>query len=459
MKRHGNQKEKKKRAAARLSDELSAYGYVFSPKKAAVRYALVIAGMFILGRFFGLHVIPQIVMFIAGMIVLPLLIRNTYRNRYYQQKFSDLNIYMEQFLYSFVKSRKVLTTLEDTYDLFEPGGMKRTIGMAIDHIRNTYNESDFEEKALHIIEKRYPYQGLTVMHRFALRTEALGGEYQESVELLLESRRMWADRVYALQQEKKVKRREIVLSIITSLLLCSMVYYMAGQMNLDVSANPFAQVITVIVLILDLFIYYKADSKLTAGYLANDTDREREYVKQYERFKKYGDSFIDQMGKRAARKKLTEYIKACFPEWLMQLSLLMQSENVQMAIFRSYDDAPEILKPELQRMIGRLQLNPNDKNAYMDFLSEFTLPEVRSTMKMLYSISEGKGGEARSQIADIIRRNQEMSDKAKRAADSDSLAGMYALFLAPQLTGGLKLVCDMVLLFVVYMGSMATGVV
>ena len=459
MKRHGKEKEKKKRAAARLSDELSAYGYVFSPKKAAVRYALVIAGMFILGRFFGLHVIPQIVMFIAGMIVLPLLIRNTYRNRYYQQKFSDLNIYMEQFLYSFVKSRKVLTTLEDTYDLFEQGEMKRTIGMAIDHIRNTYNESDFEEKALHIIEKRYPYQGLTVMHRFALRTEALGGEYQESVELLLESRRMWADRVYALQQEKKVKRREIVLSIITSLLLCSMVYYMAGQMNLDVSANPFAQVITVIVLILDLFIYYKADSKLTAGYLANDTDREREYVKQYERFEKYGDSFIDQMGKRAARKKLTEYIKACFPEWLMQLSLLMQSENVQMAIFRSYDDAPEILKPELQRMIGRLQLNPNDKNAYMDFLSEFTLPEVRSTMKMLYSISEGKGGEARSQIADIIRRNQEMSDKAKRAADSDSLAGMYALFLAPQLTGGLKLVCDMVLLFVVYMGSMATGVV
>ena len=403
--------------------------------------------------------IPQIVLFVAGMIVLPLLIRNTYRNRYYQQKFSDLNIYMEQFLYSFIKSRKVLTTLEDTYDLFEPGEMKKTIGAAIDHIRNTYNESDFEEKALKIIEKRYPYQGLTVMHRFALRTEALGGEYGESVELLLESRRMWADRVYALQQEKKVKRREIVLSIITSLLLCSMVYYMAGRMNLDVSANTFAQVITVVVLVLDLFIYYKADSKLTAGYFADDTDREREYVKQYERFENYGNGFFDQLGKKAAKKKLTEYIKACFPEWLMQLSLLMQSENVQMAVFKSYDDAPEIIKPELKKMIGRLRLNPNDKNAYTDFLSEFTLPAVRSTMKMLYSISEGKGGEARGQIADIIRRNQEMSDKAKRAADSDSLAGMYALFLAPQLTGGLKLVCDMMLLFVVYMGSMARGVV
>lgn len=238
-----------------------------------------------------------------------------------------------------------------------------------------------------------------------------------------------------------------------------MVYYMAGRMNLDVSANTFAQVITVVVLVLDLFIYYKADSKLTAGYFADDTDREREYVKQYERFENYGNGFFDQLGKKAAKKKLTEYIKACFPEWLMQLSLLMQSENVQMAVFKSYDDAPEIIKPELKKMIGRLRLNPNDKNAYTDFLSEFTLPAVRSTMKMLYSISEGKGGEARGQIADIIRRNQEMSDKAKRAADSDSLAGMYALFLAPQLTGGLKLVCDMMLLFVVYMGSMARGVV
>ncbi|MBQ1915948.1 MAG: hypothetical protein PUC40_01350 [Lachnospiraceae bacterium] len=442
-----------------LSDELSTYGYVFSLKKAVVRYALVIAGLFILGRFFGLHLIPQIVLFVAGMIVFPLLLRNTYRNRYYQQKFSDLNIYMEQFLYSFMKSRKVLTTLEDTYDLFEEGDMKKTIGKAIDHIKNTYNESDFEEKALKIIEKNYPYEGLTVMHRFALRTETLGGEYGESIELLLESRRMWADRIYSLQQEKKTKRREIVLSIATSLLLCSMIYYMSGRLNLDVSANPLAQIITVVVLILDLLIYYRADSKLTAGYLATEKNLEKEHLKQYERYQKYGKGPLSALGKRTARKNIQEYIKACFPEWLMQMSLLMQAENVQVAIFKSYDEAPAILKPALKEMIGRLRLDPNDKKAYTDFLSEFTLPEVRSTMKMLYSISEGKGGEARGQIADIIRRNQEMSDKAKRQQNSDSLAGMYALFLAPQLTGGLKLICDMVLLFAVYMGNMSGGVV
>jgi len=439
-----------------LSDEMTAYGYVFSVRKSILGYALVIVGLFLLGRFFSLQLIPQIILSIVGMLILPFFLRNTYRNRYYQKKFSDLNIYMEQFLYSFKKNRKVLASLKDTQDLFEDGEMKDTLGRAIEHITNTYNESDFEDKALKIIEKNYPYEGLNVIHRFALRTEALGGEYGESIDLLLESRRMWADRVYALQQEKKVKRREIILSIVTSLLLCSMIFFMARRMNLDVSTNILSQIITLVVLVLDLLIYYKADSKLTAGYVADDRDREKEHLKQYERYKNYKNDLISRLGKKAAKKSIQEYIKTCFPEWLMQMSLLMQGENVQVAIFKSYDNAPEILKPALKEMIGRLRVNPNDRNAYMDFLSDFTLPEVRSTMKMLYSISEGKGGEARGQIADIIKRNQLMSDKAKRQQDSDSLAGMYALFLAPQLTGGLKLVCDMVLLFVVYLGSMST---
>jgi hypothetical protein len=34
---------------------------------------------------------------------------------------------------------------------------------------------------------------------------------------------------------------------------------------------------------------------------------------------------------------------------------------------------------------------------------------------------------------------------------------MYALFLAPQLTAGAKLLVDMILLLAVYMGQMANG--
>ena len=236
-----------------------------------------------------------------------------------------------------------------------------------------------------------------------------------------------------------------------------MIYYMAGKMDLDVASHPVAQVMTIVVLVLDLLIYYRADKKLTAGYFAAKEKDDAMYVKQYKRIQSYGNGPLARLGKRAAIRSVTRELKAKFPEWLMQLSLLMQSENVQVAIFKSYDSAPAILKPALSQLIGRLTINPNDRKAYMEFLSDFTMPEVKSTMKMLLAIAEGSGGDERSQIADIIRRNQKMQDEAARQKDKDSLAGMYALFLAPQLTGGLKLVVDMILLFVVYLGHMGTS--
>jgi len=107
----------------------------------------------------------------------------------------------------------------------------------------------------------------------------------------------------------------------------------------------------------------------------------------------------------------------------------------------------------LLELIAGLKKEPGNLAAYQNFLSEFTLPEVRSSMKMLYSISTGSGGDATLQIADIIQRNQKLRNEYEVMEDKDALAGMYALFLAPQVTGGMKLVVDMVLLLVMYLSS------
>ena len=51
-----------------------------------------------------------------------------------------------------------------------------------------------------------------------------------------------------------------------------------------------------------------------------------------------------------------------------------------------------------------------------------------------------------------------MMDKAQKMKNEDSLAGMYALFLAPQLTGGGKIIVDMLVLMVLYLGQYAPGI-
>jgi len=438
-----------------LSDELTTYGYVFSMKKSILMYALAVAAMFLLGKVFRLNNISIIVLSVVAIILLPFFIRNHVRNKYIQRQFSDLNIYMEQFLYSFRKSKKVLAALKDVEGLFEKGEMKDTIASAIHHIEKTFDEKDVVRNGLKIIEDKYDNDVLRMIHRFALEAESLGGDCDGSVTLLLSYRRMWADRVYDVMNEKKKNRRDIILSIIVSLVLCSAVYVVAQKVDVDFSSNIFSNIVTSAVLILDLLIFYKADTVLSANDELKKKKNDEELLKQYERIEEYNDSFIlDRIAKKAAMKSVTRALEEAFPEWLMQVSLLLQTENVQVAIMKSYKDAPPVMKPALKELIGGLKKEPDSINPYLNFLSEYTLPEVRSSMKMLYSLSIGSGGDFSEQIADFIRRNQSMNDKAERNKSSDRLSGMYALFLAPQITGGAKLVCDMVLLFVMYLASM-----
>ena len=437
-----------------LSDELKKYGHVFSVKKSGTLYLVVFIGMIVLGRIFSLDILAQIVLSIAGLLFLPFFMINAAKNERHQKRFSDLNIYMEQFLYSFLKTGKVLSSLEDVRRLFDTGEMRKTIDSAREFILHTYDDINVEEEGLNIIEKAYPNDMLHILHHFALQTENHGGEYTESVQLLLEARRMWADRVYELQQEKKKKRRDIFLSIIVSLLLCLMIYLLSARLNLDLAAMPAAQAVTVAVLILDFFIFYRADVSLTSGYVESVHSDGAHYAKEYERLRdEVPKKPWEKINHRVMKKYVTKEIEKEFPYWLMQLSLLMQTENVQVSLYKSYDSAPEVLKPALRELIDGLKLSPECIDPYIGFLSDYTLPEIHSAMKMLYSISEGSGGDAGVQIADIIRRNQRLMDRAERMKGEDAVAGMYGLFLAPQITAGVKLCVDMLLLLAVYMGG------
>ena len=439
-----------------ISEELQKYGYVFSWKKNIVLYVIAFLSTILLGRLFRLQGITQILLCIGTLLMFPFFLMNTYRSRYNQKRFSDLNIYMEQYLYSFQKTGKVLETLEDVSKLCVDGEMKTCIEEALSVINHTFDEVDVERKALGLIYQAYPYSGLMSMHSFSLDVEKNGGEYGNAILLLLESRRMWADRNYELLKEKKHERTRVILSIITTLLLCSMIYLLSMTLKLDVADNPIAQAVTLIVLLSDLWIFYLADRKFSQDDAICDQKQKTEDVlKAAQRMKKYKrETIFGKMAYRAARKRVMRQVEKDFPKWLMQISLLLQSDNVQVAIQKSYHDAPEILKEPILEMVYEMQVNPAGMEPYLHFLEEYGLPEVSSSMKMLYSISEGTGGDVTAQIGDIIRRNQALTDRADRLKNEDAMAGMYALFLAPQITGGFKLAVDMVLLFIVYMARL-----
>lgn len=440
-----------------LWDELKRYGYVFSVKRSILMYGMVVAFALLCGKFFRLERMYLLILCLWCACLFPFFLRNLYRNRYGQRQFVEINSYMEQFLYSFQKSGKILVTLKDVEKLFANGVMHTRIQEAIAYIEDTYDEDYVEKRALAMIEREYPIHHVAMIHRFALQVEEKGGEYGEAIRLMLDARRMWADRSYELLKEKKRKRTQILISVLVSLLLCSVFVYVAERVSLSITGFAIVKVVTLLTLLLDLWILYLADRKLSMESM-DETYDEKELLRQYEKVKRSEEKKHAELGTRIAKKNVSRALQKMFPQWLLEVSLLLQSENVQVAIMESYDEAPVLMKPALRELIQKLQLRPTDMEPYLEFLQEYALPEVQSSMKMLYALSEGTGGNANNQISDIIRRNQLLLDQAQKMKNEDALGGLYALFLAPQLTGGAKMLVDMGMLFYAMMATSALGV-
>ncbi|MBR4026463.1 MAG: hypothetical protein IKJ01_02740, partial [Lachnospiraceae bacterium] len=165
--------------------------------------------------------------------------------------------------------------------------------------------------------------------------------------------------------------------------------------------------------------------------------------------------FLNQhkIGRNLARKTLTREIKYAFSGWLLDLALLLQSENVQVALEKSKLYVPGVLKVELFELVERLEKEPESAEPYHQFLQIFMIPEIHSAMSILYSLSIGNSGNADKQISELVEKNLEILDISEEEKIRNMGSGMYLLFLAPVLTASFKLLVDMVFLMLGFLQS------
>jgi hypothetical protein len=153
--------------------------------------------------------------------------------------------------------------------------------------------------------------------------------------------------------------------------------------------------------------------------------------------------FQHKLDYRLTFKSILDDIRLAFPRWMIEMSLLLQTESVQVALVKSYNEAPGVLKPELELLMQRLRETPEASAPFLDFFGDFALKDIQSAMKMLYSIQAGQGGDPDVQIADIIERNNQMLEVTERKIADNAMAALDAQFLAPLLITGGKLMVDM----------------
>ena len=118
-------------------------------------------------------------------------------------------------------------------------------------------------------------------------------------------------------------------------------------------------------------------------------------------------------------------MQSVFPGWLFDVLLLTQSENVSVALLKSLEKAPVVLREDLKQMQRELTDNPLSSDAYLGFLAQYRVPEVEGIMRKLYALSCGSGacGEVMNQIIDMnmTMLSEDQSRRLKMKGDLFSL--------------------------------------
>ncbi len=479
-----------------LTQELAKYGYEYTPKKALFAYGMIVLVAAIFGLLYKLELPYIAAIGIIGLVFSPMVILQTMKGRYHTTMFSLANNYMEQFLYSFKRNGTVLNALLETATIFDEGIFHEVLERAIEHIQYTTDSEDPEREALDIVGEFFHCERIDAIHSFVIGAQRRGGDAGGSILLLAKNRAMWAERVMNLQKEFQIVKRNIMIALVATMLICILPLYLLGG-DLDISSIPLCQISAVVLIGICMLIYVKADKKLCRSWIEKEVDSTgmgKKYlqVRDYDEVKEAKSSqkmaiipvilfigafiyfkniavlvagvvvvlfFLNQhkIGHSLAMKKVAREIEKQFPNWLMEVALLLQTDNVQMAIRKSMDSAPEVLVYALEDLIDQLEEDPNAIEPYHRFLKEYRNPDVQSAMKMLYALSSGNAGDVTKQVEELIDRNNAMMDKAEKLEQEDKIAGMKVYILLPSLLASFKLMVDMALLLVVFLQNLTFG--
>ena len=501
QKRKMNKKNREKIFSIQaLKTEINGYGFSYSIKDYAVTLLFVIAALVGAGIFYSLKIPFLAVILLSFIVMMPGMITTQFKYIYEQKKFTDAVDYMEYMLYEFKKKPKILYALRAAEDSCT-GDIKKRIKKAIDYIENGVYRNNLYKEAFYFIEEGYDCEHMAVIHQFLMKIEAEGGEYQDSLNIILDDVKSWTERTYEFQKEKANIKQKVLITIILSLIMCAILTKVSAQVY-DITGSMLYQSVTTGLLIAFIILFASVQKKLSGSWLIGDATPRKKMFQQYalalagdvktlrqkelpnaiiyaalgllflfggglfpviSQFKNLGYLLIIFAGFtyfikpssdiKAAKNNTIKEINKEFPSWFRNLAINLQKETVHVSIKQSLKDAPLVLKPSLISLIKELDDDPVTMKPYINFLSTFELPDISSAMKMLYSLNEAGQDEVVTQINTLVSRNNQLLEKSERLKNSDSIAITGYLVVLPMVFSLVKMIVDMALILVGFMGS------
>ncbi len=472
-----------------LLHEIHLYGYDFDVKSYLFGCLAILMATELLGEALFLKRLYISVIMLACIMSTPFFVVNVYQIMYQQKRFLTVKNYLENLLYAFQKRNgKILTALQDVYVISEEGEMKEAIGEAIAFIQAGIYENNLYKEAFQIIESHYPTDRLMQIHDFMISIENSGGDFEETVSFFLGDIQEWEFQIGLLQQLKKNKLSEMYGAAAIGVIFCVAVLYLQHKYLpsvLSIVDMKVTQFSSTIFIIMELFVVLYGQRKLKTDWLKEEeADSKEKILEDYRYFMEYdlkkerkeslfwslpillisiisflvwkkrilsfllifiGTLLLQQhkLNYWIGYDRIQKRIKMAFPKWIHDLTILLQTYTVPVAILHSLETAPFVLIPEIEALLQRIKEEPSEMRTYLQFLEKFDLPEVRSTMQVLFAMTETGNGDVTLQLGNLTKTNQKLKNESEKLKHQEILAGMGMLVGMPSVVAGVKLFFDL----------------
>ena len=126
-------------------------------------------------------------------------------------------------------------------------------------------------------------------------------------------------------------------------------------------------------------------------------------------------------------KKHLHEIDIMLPYYLKSLEILIQHYTVPVAIGKSIDDAPELFRPGLRRIIDRVNSGDSTVDPYMEFANNYPVRDSMRMMRLLYRLGIGSQERKQERLMMFSRTVSNLQNKAREIKYKDRLGRMESL--------------------------------
>lgn len=142
------------------------------------------------------------------------------------------------------------------------------------------------------------------------------------------------------------------------------------------------------------------------------------------------------------------YVDSLLPYYLKTLEVLIHHYTVPVAIARSVDDAPEVFKPGLRRLVEKIEKGDSSVDPYMDFAKEYPVRDSMRMMRLLYRLGLGEQEKKHEQLTSFSKSVSSLQAKAREQKYKGRLDAMERRTMTMMVvTGGGSLMLLLISIF------------